>query len=82
MDSSLPPSTHGTDEEGAKHEDAFENVDVWSVSLAFVICKLCVAFCVDSNYNIYVCLLNYVMQFNYARLFCWWLFEYLILLNA
>jgi hypothetical protein len=28
MDSSLPPSTHGADEEGAKHEDAFENVDV------------------------------------------------------
>jgi hypothetical protein len=28
MDSSLPPSTHGADEEEAKDEDDFENVDV------------------------------------------------------
>jgi hypothetical protein len=27
MDSSLPPSTHGADEEEAKNRDDFENVD-------------------------------------------------------
>jgi hypothetical protein len=28
MESSLPPSTHGADDEEAKDEDDFENVDV------------------------------------------------------
>jgi hypothetical protein len=64
MDPSLPPSSHGVDEQEAKDDDDFENVEVWWFSLTFLICKLYVALYVNLNYNICVCLLKYVTKFT------------------